>query len=247
MFHWRTVLDSSRGPVDLAFTDRYGGVSAAPYDELNLALDDGDDPAVRAENHRLVLESFAPGDELVDLRQVHGAAVDVVEDPIDPDAPDGRPSADAVVTAGAGVTLMVRVADCVPVLLADPAAGVIGAAHSGRPGLVAGVVPATVARMRDLGATDITAWLGPRICGACYEVPAAMQEAVVEQVPQSRATTSWGTPSLDIGAGVRAQLESLEVEVVDVGACTRESPDLYSYRRDGARAGRFAGLIRRRP
>lgn len=246
MFHWRTVLDSSQGPVDLAFTDRYGGVSAAPYDELNLALDDPDEPASRAENLRLVLESFAPGDELVDLRQVHGAAVDVVEDPIDPGAPDGRPCADAVVTAGTGLTLMVRVADCVPVLLADPAAGVIGAAHSGRPGLVAGVVPATVARMRDLGATDITAWLGPRICGACYEVPAVLQDEVVAVVPESLATTSWGTPSLDIGAGVRAQLESLGVGVVDVATCTRESPDLYSYRRDGARAGRFAGLVRRR-
>lgn len=241
------VFRSTRGPVDLAFTDRYGGASAVPYDELNLALDDGDDVAARAENHRLVLEAFAPGDELVDLRQVHGAAVDVVEDPIDPEAPDGRPRADGVVTTGSGLTLMVRVADCVPVLLADPTAGVIGAAHSGRPGLVAGVVPATVARMRDLGATDITAWLGPRICGACYEVPAALQDEVAAVVPESRATTSWGTPSLDIGAGVRAQLAALGVGVVDVGVCTRESPDLYSYRRDGARAGRFAGLIRRRP
>jgi YfiH family protein len=237
---------SSRGPVDLAFTDRYGGVSAVPYDELNLALDSDDDLAVRAENHRLVLEDFAPGDELIDLRQVHGAAVDVVEDPIDPDAPDGRPRADGIVTARAGLTLMVRVADCVPVLLADATAGVIGAAHAGRPGMAAGVVPATVLRMRDLGADDITAWIGPHICGACYEVPEEMQEEVAAVVPESRATTSWGTPSLDIGAGVRAQLEGLGVEVVDVAACTRESPDLYSYRRDGARAGRFAGLIRRR-
>lgn len=242
MYAFRSTL----GPVDLAFTDRHGGVSAVPYDELNLALDSDDDPAARAENHRLLLESFAPADTLVDLRQVHGAAVEVVEDPTDPSAPDGRPRADGVVTARPGVTLMVRVADCVPVLLADPVTGVIGAAHAGRPGMVAGVVPATVARMRDLGAGEITAWLGPHICGACYEVPAAMREEVAAEVPQSRATTSWGTPSLDIGAGVRAQLESLGVAVVDVGPCTRESPDLYSYRRDGAAAGRFAGLVRRR-
>lgn len=242
MFAFRT----SHGPVDLAFTDRYGGVSAVPYDELNLALDSDDDPAARAENHRLVLAAFAPGDELVDLRQVHGAAVEVVRSPAGPDAPDGPPCADGVVTARAGVTLMVRVADCVPVLLADPVTGVVGAAHSGRPGMVAGVVPATVARMRELGAEDITAWVGPRICGACYEVPAAMQEEVVAVVPESRATTSWGTQSLDIGAGVRAQLAALGVAVVDVGVCTRESPDLYSYRRDGAASGRFAGLIRRR-
>ena len=242
MYHWR----SSAGPVDLAFTDRYGGASAVPFDELNLALEGEDDPAARAENHRRVLESFGPGDELVDLRQVHGALVDVAEDPMDPGAPDGRPSADAVVTATTGLTLMVRVADCVPVLLADPDAGVIGAVHAGRRGLVAGVAGAAVGRMRDLGGQHLSAWVGPRICGACYEVPEAMRAEVGAQVPEAVSTTSWGTPALDIGAGVRAQLEALGVAVVDVGTCTRESQDLYSYRRDGALAGRFAGLIRRR-
>jgi polyphenol oxidase len=82
------------------------------------------------------------------------------------------------------------------------------------------------------------------VCGACYEVPAAMQEEVAAAVPSSRATTSWGTPALDLGAGVRAQLEERGVTVVDVSRCTRESADLYSHRRDGAGAGRHAGLIR---
>ena len=240
MYHWRTT----HGPVDLAFTDRYGGVSAAPYDELNLALESGDDIAARAENHRIVLADFGPGDELVDLRQVHGDRIDVAEDPIDPDAPDGRPEADGVVTARPGLTLMVRAADCVPVLLADVERGVIAAVHSGRPGLVAGVVPAAVQRMLDLGAAEITAWIGPHVCGRCYEVPPTMQAEVAAVVPQARSTTSWGTPALDIGAGVRAQLEAAGTAVVDVSACTRETPALYSYRRDGAGAGRLAGLIR---
>ncbi len=82
------------------------------------------------------------------------------------------------------------------------------------------------------------------MCGACYEVPSEMQDEVAAVVPASRATTSWGTPSLDLGAGVRAQLEAAGVEVVDAARCTRESPDLYSYRRDAERAGRHAGLIR---
>ena len=237
---------ASHGPVDLAFTDRFGGVSGVPYDELNLALSGADSADDRARNHALVLEDFGPGDELVDLVQVHGAVVDVVESPVDRDAPDGRPEADGVVTAAPGLTLMVRAADCVPVLLADIDAGVIGAAHSGRLGLVAGIVPATVLRMQDLGARELTAWVGPHICGACYEVPADLQDEVAAAVPESRSTTSWGTPALDLGAGVRAQLVSLGVEVVDVSRCTRESADLYSYRRDGARAGRLAGLIRRR-
>jgi hypothetical protein len=73
-----------------------------------------------------------------------------------------------------------------------------------------------------------------------------MQDEVAGVVPQSRATTSWGTPSLDLGAGVRAQLEESGVTVSDVSRCTRESPDLYSHRRDGARAGRQAGLVRLR-
>jgi copper oxidase (laccase) domain-containing protein len=84
------------------------------------------------------------------------------------------------------------------------------------------------------------------VCGACYEVPEEMQAEVGALVPESVATTSWGTPSLDIGAGVRAQLVAAGVEVRDVSRCTRESADLYSYRRDGAGAGRLAGLIRLR-
>lgn len=240
MYHFRDTRD----PVDLAFTDRYGGVSGVPYDQLNLALEDDDDAAARARNLRLLLDDFAPRDSLADLRQVHGARVEVVAHPA---VPWARPEADGLVTAERGITLMVRAADCVPVLLADEEAGVIGAAHSGRPGLVAGIVPATVARMRDLGARRITAWIGPHICGACYEVPDAMQQQVGGVEPDSVSTTSWGTPALDIGAGVRAQLARAGVEVVDASACTRESTALYSYRRDGAGAGRLAGLVRRRP
>jgi len=232
------------GPVDLAFTDRFGGVSGVPFDSLNLALTGEDDEVARAENLRLVLDDFAPGAALADLHQVHGARVHVVTD----EPSTARPEADGIVTDRPDVVLMVRAADCVPVLLADPVAGVIGAAHSGRPGLAAGVVVRTVEAMRELGAESVTAWIGPHVCGACYEVPEAMQAEVAALEPASRATTSWGTPALDIGAGVRAQLHRAGVEVVDVSRCTRESSDLYSYRRDGEGAGRLAGLVRlRRP
>ncbi len=133
------------GPVDLAFTDRYGGVSGVPFDELNLAIEGADQPSDRETNLRRLLADFAPGDEVADLQQVHGARVVVA-------GVRSRPAADGIVTDRPGTTLLVRSADCVPVLLADPVAGVLGAAHCGRSGLVAGVVPATVARMRDLGA-----------------------------------------------------------------------------------------------
>lgn len=190
-------------------------------------------------NLALLLDDFAPGCVVADLSQVHGRHVAVAA----PGEP--RSEGDGIVTDQPDVVLLVRAADCVPVLLADPAAGVLGAAHAGRPGVAAGVVPATVAAMRDLGARDVTAWIGPHVCGACYEVPADLQDEVAAAVPATRATTSWGTPSLDLGAGVRAQLEEAGAQVVDVAACTRESPDLFSYRRDGAGSGRLAGLIRR--
>ncbi len=229
---------SSTGPVDLAFTDRYDGVSAVPFDSLDLALVGDDDPEARRRNTAILLEDFAPGAEIADMEQVHGNHVVV--------AGGQRQQCDALVTDRPDVVLMVRVADCVPVLLADPDAGVVGAAHAGRKGVAAAVVPACVEQMRLLGAQSVSAWIGPHICGRCYEVPQALQGEVAAVEPVTASTTSWGTPGLDIGAGVAAQLERLGVKVYDVARCTMESPDLYSYRRDGASAGRFAGVIRMR-
>ena len=239
----------THGPVELAFTDRHGGVSGAPYDSLNLGWAGGDEPDAMRENHHRLMADFAPGngiDRLAELGQVHGR--EVVH--VGPDGPRHDVNGhlhgigDGLVTAEAGITLSVRAADCVPVLFADAQARVIGACHCGRPGVVAGIVPATVAAMRTLGADRLTAWVGPHVCGRCYEVPQQMQDDVAALEPATRATTSWGTPSLDVGAGVRAQLEREGVDVVDLSTCTRESPDLFSYRRDGGTSGRQAGLIR---
>jgi polyphenol oxidase len=101
--------------------------------------------------------------------------------------------------------------------------------------------------MRGLVAGPLTAWLGPHVCGRCYEVPASLQDEVTAAEPASRATTAWGTPAVDVGAGVRAQLGRDGVAVVDLSRCTRESSDLFSYRRDGPRSGRQAGIIRIAP
>jgi copper oxidase (laccase) domain-containing protein len=84
------------------------------------------------------------------------------------------------------------------------------------------------------------------VCGRCYEVPEQLRAEVAAAAPASYAETSWGTPSVDLGAGIRAQLEELDVVVHDASRCTRESPDLYSYRRDGEGAGRLAGVVRLR-
>jgi YfiH family protein len=231
---------SSTGPVDLAFTDRYDGVSAVPFDSLNLALVGEDDPDAVQRNLELLLADFAPGAALADMEQVHGAKVGLAASAAE------RQQCDALVTDRTDLVLMVRVADCVPVLLADPEARVIGVAHAGRKGVAAAVVGACVERMGELGARSITAWVGPHICGRCYEVPADLQQEVAHLEPVTASTTSWGTPALDIGAGVSAQLERLAVQVQDKSRCTLESDDLYSHRRDGAGAGRFAGLVRMR-
>lgn len=226
-----------------AFTDRWGGVSAVPYEELNLGGAVGDDPAaVLANRERVATGLGLDPARVVWMNQVHGAGVAVVDGPW---GTDPVPSVDALVTDRPGLALAVLTADCVPVLLADPVAGVVAAAHAGRPGMVAGVVPATVARMTELGARPerIVARTGPAVCGRCYEVPEAMRAEVAAVEPAAHAETSWGTPAVDVTAGVLDQLARLGVtDVVASGVCTLESRDHYSYRRDRT-TGRLAGYV----
>ncbi|GAU68268.1 hypothetical protein SSP35_07_00700 [Streptomyces sp. NBRC 110611] len=218
-------------------------MSAAPYEQLNLGGAVGDDPrAVRTNRARAAGALGLDPAAVVWMNQVHGRDVAVVDGPW---READIPCVDAVVTARRGLALAVLTADCTPVLLADPVAGVAGAAHAGRPGLVAGVVPAVVEAMRKLGAepSRILAYTGPAICGRCYEVPEAMRADVSAVVPEAYATTSWGTPAVDVTAGVRAQLAAAGMVVrEDSHICTRESADHFSYRRDRT-TGRLASYV----
>ena len=229
--------------VGAAFTARTGGRSAAPFDTLNLGGAVGDDPAAVRDNRRRVAAALGVDPaRTVWMRQVHGAEAVFVTGPF---TGDPVPGVDAIVTTVRGLALAVLVADCAPVLLADPVAGVVGAAHSGRPGTAAGVVPALVARMREHGADParMAAAIGPAACGGCYEVPAAMRDEVAARVPEAYATTTAGTPGLDIRAGIVGQLKAAGLADIRVDPrCTLESPELFSYRRDG-RTGRFAGFV----
>ncbi|GAV43793.1 peptidoglycan editing factor PgeF [Streptomyces acidiscabies] len=234
--------ESVRG-AHFAFTDRWGGVSAAPYEELNLGGAVGDDPAAVRTNRELAAKSLGldPA-EVVWMNQVHGAGVAVVMEAWG-DKP--VPEVDALVTTRRGLALAVLTADCVPVLLADPVAGVVAAAHAGRPGMIAGVVLAAVRAMTELGAEPdrIVARTGPAVCGRCYEVPSDMRADVAALEPAAYAETSWGTPAVDVAAGVHAQLERLGVrDRAQSPVCTLESHDHFSYRRDGA-TGRLAGYV----
>ncbi|MFC8511996.1 peptidoglycan editing factor PgeF [Streptomyces sp. NPDC057257] len=227
-----------------AFTDRWGGVSAVPYEELNLGGAVGDDPDAVRSNRELAAKSLGlEAADVVWMNQVHGNDVAVVDGPWGSGAE--IPSVDAIVTARRGLALAVLTADCTPVLLADPVAGVVAAAHAGRPGMVAGVVPAALRAMTGLGADParIVARTGPAVCGRCYEVPARMRADVAAVEPAAYSETSWGTPAVDVTAGVHAQLERLGVRDREQSpVCTLESADHFSYRRDRT-TGRLAGYV----
>jgi YfiH family protein len=223
-------------------TDRRGGRSRSPYESFNLGDHVGDDPDdVAANRARVARELGVPPDRLVWMSQVHGTGVAVVDGPQGGPLPD----TDALVTATSGLVLCVLVADCVPVLMADPVAGVVAAVHAGREGVRRGVVPAALAAMTRLGARpgNVTVLLGPAVCGACYEVPREMQADVARVAPAAAVRTRKGTPGLDLRAGLDELLRTAGVpEVVHDPRCTVEDPRLFSHRRDGV-TGRQAGLV----
>lgn len=228
------------GPVQWGFTDREGGVSGGDFGSLNLGGHVGDDPASVETNRSLVAEAVGvQRDHLLFLQQCHGSDALVVDGPW---GEAGPPPGDGVVTTTPGLALAALVADCTPVLLADPDAGVIAAVHAGRPGMTSRIVDVVVDRMRDLGARQIAAVVGPSVCGRCYEVPEEMREAASAVAPASAAVSWTGTAAIDVASGVVAQLHAKGVAVQWVPGCAREDVSLYSYRRDG-RTGRFAGVV----
>lgn len=202
-----------------------------------LDLHERDDQADASARHERL--GGALGVPVVRMGQVHGADVATVG----AGGPALVPGVDALVTRDPGLVLAARGADCALVLLADPQTGVVGAVHCGRRGLVAGVVPAAVSRMRGLGAAGLHAWIGPHACGGCYEVPEQMRAEVAQVVPEASARTTWGTPSVDLAAGVVAQLDADGVSSEHLGVCTMEDDRVWSHRRDDDRAGRVAGLV----
>ena len=228
------------GKVRMAFTDRCGGVSEPPWESLNLGGAVGDDPDSVAENRAIAAGDLGidPG-RVVYMRQVHSAVARYVTEPFGDDPPE----LDAICTDVPGLALAVLAADCAPVLVADPDAGVVGAAHSGRVGTLAGVVPALIKEMTARGASDLVAVVGPMACGRCYVVPEEMRAAAAATLPETYSTSRAGRPALDLRAGIVAQLRQAGVrEIHHDDRCTIEDPDLYSYRREGL-TGRQAGYV----
>ena len=234
-----TIVDLGHG-VRAAVTERRGGVSSPPYDSLNMGLGTGDDrEAVLANRGTAARDLGFDADRVVWMNQVHSADVLVA------DGPGLVGTCDGVVTAAPGLVLASLAADCLPVLAADGERGVLGAAHSGRLGTAHGVAANLVTAMAGLGADpgNITAFLGPAICGACYEVPAELRDETARRTPEAATTTRRGTPGVDMAAAVAAQLRRAGVtDIRSDGRCTLEAPELFSHR-GGAPTGRFASFI----
>jgi YfiH family protein len=234
-------------------TTRRGGVSAAPFDDgagnggLNLGLHVKDDPeAVRANRERL--QALLPGRPAW-IAQVHGVGV-VDAKLVQPGAP--VQTGDASIAAEPGVVCAILTADCLPVLFADLDGKVVGAAHAGWRGLAAGVLGATVAQMRERGAGEITAWLGPAIGPQAFEVGADVLDAFRAALPDGAAEQGFrpypgrdGKYLADMPLLARRLLARDGVTRVHGGdRCTVTERDrFYSYRRDGAGSGRQASLI----
>ncbi|QGU01725.1 Laccase domain protein YfiH [Corynebacterium kalinowskii] len=229
-------------PVRKVFTNRAGGVSAAPYDSFNLGDHVGDDPAAVAANRaRLASILELPAERLVWMEQIHSNTVTVVDGPVT----EPVEATDAIVTTVRELALVVLTADCVPLLLSDDQAGVIAAVHAGRMSARNGIVAKTVSAMVELGAEParIHALMGAAASGKNYEVPEHMANDVESKLPGSKVRTAKGTWGLDIRAGLIRQLLSLGVQAIDSDPrCTIDEESFFSYRREGV-TGRQAGIV----
>ena len=247
------MLDITRSPlldgVTHGFLGRAGGVSEGIYSGLNIGLGSDDDRQAIQENRRRATEGVLPGSALVTVHQIHSAEVVTVTGPLDP-----RPQADAMVTDRPDLLLGILTADCVPVLFHDPKAGVIGAAHAGWKGALAGVTDNVVAAMEKLGAdrAGIACAIGPCIAQPSYEVDAGFRAAFLAADAENDRFFATGKPGhfqFDIEAYVATRLQAAGITRIDkLGLDTYAHEDRYfSYRRSCHRGeagyGRQISLI----
>ena len=239
-----------------AFSTRRGGVSGGIFDSLNfgnpseLTGPERDPPENIRANFHILLESAGtpPGGELVQVFQVHGAAVLTVRPSRPAHAGPGDTKADAIVTDDPRRVLAVRVADCTPVLLSSADGRTVAAVHAGWRGVVSGVLPNTIRVMRDLDAPNLVSAIGPCIGPDHFEVGeevAAEFSRVFGDSPGLIRRTPGRKPHIDLKAALALQLRNAGITAVDISdACTyRDHDRFYSHRRDQGLTGRSAGLI----
>lgn len=239
------------GGVAHGFFGRRGGVSQGAVAGLNCGPGSGDEPALVAENRRRAAHAVQPGTAITAVYQIHSPTCVTV---IEPWGDDARPEADALVSSRPGTLLGIVTADCAPVLLADLEAGVIGAAHAGWKGAIAGVTDNTITAMEALGARRkaIVAAVGPCIAQASYEVDEAFTlRFAAEAADNDRffASGRSGHWQFDLEGYVAARLEAAQIgKVQRMGLDTYAAPErFYSFRRATHRSevtyGRQISLI----
>ena len=219
--------------MNYSFTDRTGGKSTGAFLSNNLATHVGDDHATALANRTLLEVELGFPIQFMD--QVHGSVVASIGSEI-----VATPTADALLTQAKGIGLAVMVADCIPLLLSNSKS--VAAVHVGRKGLMNEVAMGAIQAMRAIDPSEITAIVGPSICGRCYEVSQDVFDEVSGKFPLSASQTRDGGIALDLSRALIAQLQASGVLVIDEGRCTVEDKNLYSYRRDGV-TGRQVGVI----
>jgi YfiH family protein len=236
--------------VSHGFLGRRGGVSTGELAGLNVGFGSNDDRAAIDENRRRAVAAVLPEAELATVHQIHSAEV-VFADRAWPQ--QERPRADAMVTDRPGLLLGILTADCAPVLFADAGAGVIGAAHAGWRGAIAGVTDATIDAMEQLGARRerICAAVGPCIAQPSYEVDEAFRERFLEEDTSNEQffnPGAAGKPHFNLPGYIEHRLRSAGVQVEALNLDTYADADrFYSYRRATHRGeadyGRQVSLI----
>ncbi|HEX7814284.1 peptidoglycan editing factor PgeF [Dyella sp.] len=229
--------------IRAAVTTRHGpGVSAPPFERFNLGLSSGDNIDAVVANRCALREALGLPSTPRWLQQVHGT---VVAD-LGPLSGEHEPQADAAVSRVPGTVLAILTADCVPVLFASDDGHQIGAAHAGWKGLAAGVLEATVEQMQ-VSPQRVTAWIGPCIGTASYEIDAPVRDAFVHVDASATdyfQATRPGHWLCDMAGLARHRLVRMGVPQIFGGDFdTRTDERFYSYRREGARSGRFASLV----
>ncbi|MET0983766.1 MAG: peptidoglycan editing factor PgeF [Steroidobacteraceae bacterium] len=236
---WLTPHWPAPAGVRAAATLRRGGVSAPPYDSLNLALHVGDDPAAVQHNRDRLCATLALPSEPLWLDQVHGTNVVVAE------RTTGVVQADAAVSFESGRVCVVMTADCLPVLFCSRDGTRIGAAHTGWRGLVGGVLEKTVAALG--GSRDLMAWLGPAIETDAFEVGPEVRDQFLARDPHAAvafAANERGRFQADLYELARGALQRLGIDATYGGGwrCYNDRARFFSHRR-GAPTGRMATLI----
>ena len=241
-------------PVVHAVSTRLGGASLPPTAGLNLGHTVGDDPQAVDSNHVMLFAALGiPAGQIVTAHQVHGNRIAVVGQA---DAGTVVSETDGLITSERGLYLMLRFADCVPVLLYDPVRQAVGLAHAGWQGTLAGVAArAAQAMVRQLGCrmVDLRAAVGPSIGPCCYEVGPKVVEATAAAFPDApwllTRRQANGHAHLDLWAANATQLAQLGVGQIETARlCTACRADLFfSHRAERGRTGRFAAILGLRP